>query len=76
MMSSLQPVDVDLSAEVEARLNLKEKDVAAGSFLLSRPDDKLTDKLRHGDEEFPRLSKVCLVLTRDISLCCYFSHTS
>ncbi|XP_056606333.1 sentrin-specific protease 2 [Triplophysa dalaica] len=51
------PVDVDLSAEVEARLNLKEKDVAAGSFLLSRPDDKLTDKLRHGDEEFPRLSK-------------------
>lgn len=54
---SLQPVDVDLSAEVEARLNLKEKDVAAGSFLPSR-SEALTDKVRHVGEEFPRLSKV------------------
>ncbi|XP_073726890.1 sentrin-specific protease 2 isoform X1 [Misgurnus anguillicaudatus] len=50
------PVDVDLSAEVEARLNLKEKDVAAGPLLTSRPEP-LTDIVRHAGEEFPRLSK-------------------
>lgn len=56
-MLSLQPVDVDLSAEVEARLNLKEKDVAARPLLPSRPEP-LTDIVRHAAEEFPRLSKV------------------
>ncbi|XP_065096297.1 sentrin-specific protease 2 isoform X2 [Paramisgurnus dabryanus] len=50
------PVDVDLSAEVEARLNLKEKDVAAGPLLPSRPEP-LTEIVRHAGEEFPRLSK-------------------
>ncbi|XP_051986933.1 sentrin-specific protease 2-like [Xyrauchen texanus] len=51
------PVDVDLSAEVEARLNLKEKDTAAGPqhLLPSRPE-LITDSMRHS-EEFPRLTK-------------------
>ncbi|XP_051562223.1 sentrin-specific protease 2-like [Myxocyprinus asiaticus] len=52
------PVDVDLSAEVEARLNLKEKDRAAGPqhLLPSRPE-LITDTMRRSEEEFPRLTK-------------------
>ncbi|XP_051568345.1 sentrin-specific protease 2-like isoform X1 [Myxocyprinus asiaticus] len=51
------PVDVDLSAEVEARLNLREKDTAAGHqpLLPSRPE-LITDTVRRS-EEFPRLTK-------------------
>lgn len=54
---SVQPVDVDLSAEVEARLNLKEKETAAGPSLPSR-SELITDTVRRGEEEFPRLTKV------------------
>ncbi|KAG1942364.1 sentrin-specific protease 2 isoform X2 [Pimephales promelas] len=50
------PVDVDLSAEVEARLNLKEKDTAAGPLLPSR-SELITDSVRRSEEEFPRLTK-------------------
>ncbi|XP_067315272.1 sentrin-specific protease 2 isoform X2 [Pseudorasbora parva] len=50
------PVDVDLSAEVEARLNLKEKDTAAGPLLPSR-SELITDAARRSEEEFPRLTK-------------------
>ncbi|XP_077055527.1 sentrin-specific protease 2 isoform X2 [Siphateles boraxobius] len=50
------PVDVDLSAEVEARLNLKEKDIAAGPLLPSR-SELITDSVRRIEEEFPRLTK-------------------
>ncbi|KAK7154980.1 hypothetical protein R3I93_009816 [Phoxinus phoxinus] len=50
------PVDVDLSAEVEARLNLKEKDTAAGPLLPSR-SELITDTVRRSEEEFPRLTK-------------------
>ncbi|KTF75218.1 hypothetical protein cypCar_00023503 [Cyprinus carpio] len=50
------PLDVDLSAEVEARLNLKEKDTAAGSSLPSR-SELITDTVRRSEEEIPRLTK-------------------
>ncbi|XP_073707657.1 sentrin-specific protease 2 isoform X1 [Garra rufa] len=50
------PVDVDLSAEVEARLNLKEKETATGPLQPSR-SELVTDTVRRGDEEFPRLTK-------------------
>ncbi|XP_043098137.1 sentrin-specific protease 2 [Puntigrus tetrazona] len=50
------PVDVDLSAEVEARLNLKEKEAAAGPSLPSI-SELITDKARRSEEEFPRLTK-------------------
>ncbi|RXN33494.1 sentrin-specific protease 2-like protein [Labeo rohita] len=50
------PLDVDLSAEVEARLNLKEKETAAGPSLPSR-SELITDTVRRGEEEFPRLTK-------------------
>uniref|UniRef100_A0A8C2BFP9 SUMO specific peptidase 2 n=1 Tax=Cyprinus carpio TaxID=7962 RepID=A0A8C2BFP9_CYPCA len=53
---SVQPLDVDLSAEVEARLNLKEKDTAAGSSLPSR-SELITDTVRRSEEEIPRLTK-------------------
>ncbi|XP_016304729.1 sentrin-specific protease 2-like isoform X2 [Sinocyclocheilus anshuiensis] len=50
------PLDVDLSAEVEARLNLKEKDTAAGCSLPSR-SELITDTVRCSEEKFPRLTK-------------------
>lgn len=49
-------VDVDLSAEVEARLNLKDKDSAVGLLIPSR-SEVITDAVRRGEEEFPRLTK-------------------
>uniref|UniRef100_A0A8C1QUR8 SUMO specific peptidase 2 n=1 Tax=Cyprinus carpio TaxID=7962 RepID=A0A8C1QUR8_CYPCA len=53
---SVQAVDVDLSAEVEARLNFKEKELVAGPSLPSR-SELITDTVRRGEEEFPRLTK-------------------
>ncbi len=48
---------MDLSAEVEARLNLKEKETAAGPSLSSR-SELITDTGRRGEEELHRLTKV------------------
>lgn len=64
---------MDLSAEVEARLNLKEKDTAAGPLLPSR-SELITDSVRRSEEEFPRLTKVS-VLKENPALykCCYTS---
>ncbi|XP_052456649.1 sentrin-specific protease 2-like isoform X1 [Carassius gibelio] len=49
-------LDVDLSAEVEARLNLKEKETSAGSSLPSR-SEPITDTVRRSEEEIPKLTK-------------------
>ncbi|XP_017336876.1 sentrin-specific protease 2 isoform X1 [Ictalurus punctatus] len=53
-----RPLDVDLSVEVETRLNLKDRETAAvcQSALQSR-SEPLFDPGKHLEEEFPRLTK-------------------
>ncbi|XP_046714059.1 sentrin-specific protease 2 [Silurus meridionalis] len=53
-----RPVDVDLSVEVETRLNLKDRETAAVCQPALRTRSELVfDAGRHPEEEFPRVTK-------------------
>uniref|UniRef100_A0AAY5EA50 Ubiquitin-like protease family profile domain-containing protein n=1 Tax=Electrophorus electricus TaxID=8005 RepID=A0AAY5EA50_ELEEL len=55
---SLQPVDVDLSVEVETRLNLKDREAFAVYLPSTQTwSELLPDTGKRCDEEFPRLTK-------------------
>ncbi|TTH38803.1 Sentrin-specific protease 2 [Bagarius yarrelli] len=58
-----RPFDVDLSVEVETRLNLKDRETAAVCKHSSQSrSEPVYDKGKHLDEEFPRLTKVSAAL--------------
>ena len=54
----LQPVDVDLSVEVETRLNLKDRErIVVSQTAAQIQHEPLPDTGRRSEEEFPRLTK-------------------